>query len=318
VPADRHRAAVGVNVRQGALYADPLQADSSKEMQLKYGEDFQWSDHIVFNYGAEVGRAGRLSTYNYLRPRFGVAWVPAARTTISVNASTQAPAAADDPIRGKEYFDRTLYVPPALERYAHGEVAFTHILSENLELSAAAFRDRIDTQALFVNTPEGRHGVLFLDTSNSPSDGVRISLNRHFRKNIEASLGYTSVTGMGLESQASSLDEIKNRLTRRRFQVVSARFKANLDTTQTQITAIYRWTNAFAASRLDPYQRSMEYNDPTLSLSIAQNLPTGRMFPGKIQAIIDARNLLDQSFGSQRTHLSQYPRLVKGGINIKF
>jgi hypothetical protein len=318
IPADRHRAAVGLNVRQGALYADPLHTGSSKEVQLKYGEDFQWSDHIVFNYGAEVGRAGALSTYNYLRPRFGIAWVPASRTTISISASSQAPAAADDPVRGKEYFDRTLYVPPAMERYAHGEVAFTHILTENVEVSAAAFRDRIETQALFVNTPDGRHGVLFLDTSNSPSEGVRVSVNRHFRKNIEASLGYTSVTGVGLDNRAASIDDVKNRLMRRRFQVVSARFKADLDTTQTQITAIYRWTNAFAASRLDPYQRLMEYNDPTLSLSIAQNLPTGRMFPGKVQAIIDARNLLDQSFGPQRTQLSQYPRLVKGGINIKF
>jgi hypothetical protein len=62
----------------------------------------------------------------------------------------------------------------------------------------------------------------------------------------------------------------------------------------------------------------MEYNDPTLSLSIAQNLPTWRMFPGKVQAILDARNLLDQSFGAARTQAGQYPRLVKGGINIKF
>jgi hypothetical protein len=114
------------------------------------------------------------------------------------------------------------------------------------------------------------------------------------------------------------MDTIKGQLVRRRFQVVSARFKADVDTTQTEITAIYRWTNAFAVSRLDPYQRLMEYNDPTLSVSIAQNLPNWRMLPGKIQAIIDARNVLDQSFGPQRTQLSQYPRLVKGGINIRF
>ncbi|MBI2149426.1 MAG: hypothetical protein HYU27_02320, partial [Acidobacteria bacterium] len=107
-------------------------------------------------------------------------------------------------------------------------------------------------------------------------------------------------------------------LIRRRFHIVAARLKADVDATQTQITAIYRWTNAYAASHLDPYQRLMEYNDPTLSVSIAQDLPTWRMFPGKVQAILDARNVLDQSFGPQRTQLTQYPRLVKGGINIKF
>ncbi len=317
VPAERHKAAIGVNLRQGALFADPLQSDSTREVQVKYGEDFQFSDHLVFSYGAEAGRAGALSDVSYLRPQFGLAWVPTARTTINFAASSQAPTAADDPVRGKEYFDRTVYVPPALERYAHGEIGFSHVLSDALQFSASVFRDRTDTQALFVSTPEGRHGVLIFDTSHSPSEGLRLTMNRQF-KNFEAGLGYTAVSGVGVDHQTASLDQMKDRLTRRRFHMVSARFKADVDTTQTQITAIYRWTNAFAASHLDPYQRLMEYNDPTLSVSIAQNLPTWRMFPGKIQAILDARNLLDQSFGPQRTQLSQYPRLVKGGINIKF
>jgi len=57
VPAEGHKATVGVNVKQGAMLGDPLQLDSLKEVQVRYGEDFQWSDHLVFNYGAEVGRA---------------------------------------------------------------------------------------------------------------------------------------------------------------------------------------------------------------------------------------------------------------------
>ena len=156
-----------------------------------------------------------------------------------------------------------------------------------------------------------------LDTRNMPSEGVRVNVNRQFR-NFEAGIGYTSVTGVGIDSRTAIVDEMQNQLVRRRFQSVAARFKADVDATQTEITAVYRWTSAFSVSRLDPYQPIMEYNDPTLSLSIAQNLPTGRMFPGKVQAILDARNLLDQSFGAQRAQAGQYPRLVKGGINIKF
>src|SRR5207253_1843478 len=104
----RHKAAVGVNVRQGALFADPLQSDSLREVQVKYGEDFQWTDHLVFNYGAQAGRAGALTGTSYLRPRAGISWVPERRTTLSVSASSQAPSALDDPIRGREYYDRTI------------------------------------------------------------------------------------------------------------------------------------------------------------------------------------------------------------------
>jgi len=141
-------------------------------------------------------------------------------------------------------------------------------------------------------------------------------LNRRFRS-FEAGFGYTTVTGIGIKNPAA-LEEIRNQLEQRRFHVVAARFKADLDATQTEITAVYRWVSDFSASRIDPYQRLVEYNDPTLSVSIAQNLPTMRMFPAKLQAIVDARNLFEQSFGPQHTQIAQYPRLVKGGINIKF
>ena len=316
VPAERHKATVGVNVKQGALLGDPLQLDSLKEVQVRYGEDFQWSDHFVFNYGAELGRAQALVGQSYLRPRFGISWVPAARTTISAGTSSQAPAAADDPIRGNEYFDRPAYIPPALARYSHSEAALNHFFTDSTELSAALFRDRIETQALFIGTPGGRHGVLILDTRQSPSQGFRVHLNRRLR-NFEMGAGFTTATGVGFNKPAE-LDEMRNQLERRRFQVVAVRFKADLDATQTEIMAVYRWVSGFSASRIDPYQRMVEYNDPTLSLSIAQNLPTLRMFPAKLQAIIDARNLFEQSFGPQRTQIAQYPRLVKGGINIKF
>jgi hypothetical protein len=318
VPATHRKAAVDLNVRQGALIADSLQTDFLREVQLKYGEDFQWSDHVVLSYGAEAGLASAAATHaTYLRPRFGVSWVPQRRTTINLYATSQAPAAADDPIRGKDYFDRTLLLPPALERYAHVEAGLTRIVSD-VELSAGVFHDRTDTEALFVSTADGRHGVLILDTGNLPTQGLRLNVNRPFH-GFEAGLGYTSVSGPGIDVQAPSFDEMKEKLIRRRFQSVAARFKADVDMTQTQITAVYRWNSGFSASPLDPYQRAMEYNDPTLSVSIAQNLPTIRIFPGKFQAILDARNLLDQSLGAAaRTQVGQYPRLVKGGINIKF
>jgi hypothetical protein len=317
IPAARHKSAVGVNVRQGALFGDPLRSDSLREVQIRYAEDFQWMDHLVLNYGAEAGRIGTVTGATYLRPRFGISWVPQRRTTITVAGSSQAPTMADDPVRGKEYYDRTALVPPALERYSHAEAGIAHIFHGGFEVSAAAFRDRTETEALFVSTSEGRHGILILDTSKIPSEGIRVNVNQQFR-NFEAGLGYTSVNGVGINRRATTFDEIRNQLVRRRFQSIAARFRADVDATQTEITAVYRWTSDFSASRLDPYQRVIEYNDPTLSLSIAQNLPTWGMFPGKVQAILDARNLLDQSFGAPRTQAGLYPRLVKGGINIKF
>jgi Carboxypeptidase regulatory-like domain len=316
VPAAHHKAEVGVAIRQGSLLADPLQSDSSREIQVRYGEAFQWSDHLVLNYGAEAGRAGTVASTTYLRPRFGISWVPQSRTTLTVGTSSQAPLAPDDPIRGRDYFDRTFAVPPGQERYSHSEAGLTHILGENIELTAAAFRDKADTEALFVSN-DGRHAILLLDTSNMPSQGLRLSANRRFQA-FEAGVSYTGVNGVGIDDRTANAEDMKEQLIRRKFHTVAVRFKADFTATQTEITSVYRWNSGFSASQLDPYQRLMEYNDPTLSVSIAQNLPSFRMIPGRFQAILDARNVLDQSFGTPHAQIGQYPRLVKGGINIRF
>jgi hypothetical protein len=211
-----------------------------------------------------------------------------------------------------------MIVPPGLERYSHTEAGATRAVNDNLEMTAAVFRDRTDTEALFVSMANGHRAVLFLDTSNMPSEGVRLSANRRFQA-FEAGVSYTGVNGIGIDDRnGASLQDMKEQLIRRKFQTVAVRFKADFTATQTQITSVYRWNSGFSASQLDPYQRLMEYNDPTLSFSIAQNLPTFRMLPGRFQAILDARNILDQSLGTSHMQIGQYPRLLKGGINIRF
>jgi len=320
-PAERHRAMVALNVRQGALVGDPLNVDSTKEIQLEYGEDFQWSNHFVVSYGAEAGRADTLLDRNYFRPRASMSWVPQARTTVTVTASSQAPSSPDDPIRGKNYFDRAAYVPPSLERYRHTEATISRVIDENTDVSATAFRDKSDTQVLFVNTPDGHRAVVIFDSSQNPGDGVRLHINRVFGR-FQGGLGYASVAGLGVRRQTSSegISDIQNELVPQRFHLVTARFKANVDATQTQLTAVYRWMDNFSATRLDAYDRTAEFNDPSLSLTLAQTLPTWGMVPGrgKVQAILDARNLFDRPVGVGTTQVAQYPRLFKGGINIKF
>src|SRR5437762_3108116 len=83
--------------------------------------------------------------------------------------------------RGIEYYDRAILIPPALERYSHAETGISHVFAVGFEVSAAAFRDRTDTEALFVSTSDGQRGILLLDTSNSPSEGLRFNVNRLFR-----------------------------------------------------------------------------------------------------------------------------------------
>jgi hypothetical protein len=88
--------------------------------------------------------------------------------------------------------------------------------------------------------------------------------------------------------------------------------------TQTEITAVYRWAPGYSLAPVDPYQLFAEYNDPTLSLTVAQDLPSGGVLPGRVQAVLDARNVFEPAFGSHRTVHAGHPRILKGGLHFKF
>ena len=317
-PGAHHKSSLAVKLRQGASFNAGANGSESREIKVQYGEQLQWSDHLVFSYGADIGRADGIASHNYLRPEFGVAWVPGeARTTLKASYSRRAPADTDDPIRGREYFDRTVYIPAELERYSHTEIGASHILSEFLQVSASVFRDELGTQAFLVDADNGRQAIMILDGKGATTTGVRMHADRSFR-GFEAGAGYTYASAIGFDPNVISPDELGSESARRNFHVVTARVTTDIDLTQTAVTAVYRWNSGFSLSAIDPYQRFAEYNDPTLSITIAQDLPNWKIFPGKFQAVVDARNLFEPSFGSRRTIHAQYPRLFKGGIHIKF
>jgi hypothetical protein len=270
----------------------------------------------VIEQGAQFGHAEGRASNNYFRPKGSIGWVPNDKTVLSFGFNTQAPSQDDDPVRSREYFEQ-VNLPPSHEHYLHTEMSVTRFIDESTKVSAALFQDQANYRALFVTAADGRHGLLIVDGKQTPSQGGRIFINREF-KGFETGFGYTVATGPGLSTAVSSLDDIRNQLESRRFQVFTARVKTDIDVTNTELTAVYRWVSNYAAAAIDPYQQNVEYSDPTLSISIAQNLPTFGAIPAKVQAIFDARNLLERPVGASTNQLALSPRWVKGGISIRF
>lgn len=313
---DKRRTSVAVNVRQGALL-DGVYGSAAGEVQLRYDEQIQWSDHLVFTYGAALGRTDAADARSYLRPEVGLAWVRGPRTSISAAFSRGAPINASDPIRGREYFDRAVYVPSELEHYSHLELAATHSFANDIRLSLAGFRDELGAQAFLVDADDGRRGLVFLDGAAAPAAGVRVFMDRAFR-GLEAGVGYTYANAVAFDSDIRAPEELYRAADRRNLHMVTARVRTNIEWSHTAVTAVYRWVSGFPLAPVDPYQRTVEYNDPTLSITVAQDLPSLKILPAKFQAVVDARNLFEPSFGSRRTVFAGHPRLLKGGIHIRF
>lgn len=315
-PLEGHQTRIGLDVRQGIILDDVFAAEELKQIQASYSDKFYITETIHAEQGAEFGHAEGRSNSNYIRPRGAISWIPDQNTVLHVAVSTQAPNRPDDPVRAREYFEQ-VNLPPSFEHYLHSEVGISRFLDDATKVSAAVFQDRANYRALFVAAPDGRHGLLILDSKNYPSQGVRLFLNREFN-GFETGFGYTVASGPAMSPLSSTLEQVRSQVSQRQFHVVTARVKTDFSLTNTQLTAVYRWVSRYAAGMIDPYQQAAEFNDPTLSISITQNLPTFGAIPAKVQAIFDARNLLEQPFGSSRTQLAVSPRYVKGGINIRF
>jgi hypothetical protein len=170
-PAEYRQSRVSVNARQGTLLNGTFPDEDLKEIQIKYDEKLELLNHFVFNYGAETGRTDGSESDQYFRPMAGVSFVPSATTTIGVAASAEGPAQADDPIRGKDYFEQKAYLPPVHQEYRHAEVQVTRILDGSTKLSGAVFKSRAASQTLFVSLPDGTRTFLILDGSNLRSRG---------------------------------------------------------------------------------------------------------------------------------------------------
>ena len=315
-PMEGHETRLGLDVRQGVVLDDAFSAEELKQFQGSYSDKFYLGDQLAIEQGMQFGHAEGRASNNYVRPRGAVSWIPNDSTVFNIAVNTQAPTQGDDPVRSREYFEQ-VNLPPSHEHYVHTEVGATRFLDDSTKASMALFQDRANYRALFVSAEDGRHGLLILDGKQMPSQGLRLFVNREF-KGFETGLGYTVASGPGILEMPLTIEDVRNQMELRRFHIVTARVKADLDLTNTEITAVYRWVSKYAATAIDPYQQNVEYNDPTLSISIAQNLPTFGAIPAKVQAIFDARNLLERPVGSASNQLTLSPRFVKGGINIRF
>jgi hypothetical protein len=285
-------------------------------MKFHYGDQLQWSRNLGIEYGAEVGSIDTSPNGGYFRPRLSMAWAANPHTMVRIGVTRQDPGGSTG--RWRDGFDNTVFWPYARGQRLHGEIALVQ-LSHGMTVTAAGFSDRSSGQSLFAVHPSGERKLLVLDGFRISTGGVRVEFNRDF-ESFSAGAAYTDATGIGLGGgRIWTFNDLVSLLRRERFRMLTTRFNANVRRTQTEFTAVYRWVSGVAGLPIDPYQTFTESNEPTLSIMVAQVLPALRPFGGSVQAILDARNIFEPSLlDGRRFQLAQAPRLVKGGVNIRF
>ncbi|MDX2040305.1 MAG: carboxypeptidase-like regulatory domain-containing protein [Acidobacteriota bacterium] len=223
---------------------------------------------------------------------------------------------------------------PILDRSQRFETGFERVFGEgNSSIEASAFYDMISGHGVGVlalpleSSPEMQQTFQQVANQvtamNGAARGIRLMYNRRLSDHVTTSFGYSFGRGEQFNNDVSLGTITPGRLFRGGFFQVAAA-KLDLDFTQrtgTRISTVIRLSPSAVVFAIDPFAGRMSVYDPNINIYVTQDLPNFGL-PVRWQAIVDARNLLDQPTsvedGSVQLIATRVRRSVRGGFAFRW
>jgi hypothetical protein len=173
-----------------------------------------------------------------------------------------------------------------------------------------------ETQATF------QHVAHHVTAMNGAARGIRLMYKRHLNNHMSASVGYSF--GRGTRFNKTELESMRpgDMFKGGFFQVATA--KLELDLTQetgTRVSTVIRLSPSAVVFAIDPFAGRMSVYDPNINIYVTQDLPNFGL-PLRWQALVDIRNLLDQSNGVEdgmvQLVAARTRRTVRGGLAFRW
>lgn len=269
-----------------------------------------------FDYSRFIGTASK--QHDSILPRFAVQYAPTARTRVNA-AITPGSDHQQESLEGfnSENIDATFQTStaeiafagaPIMDRSQRFETGIERIFREGQSsVEASAFYDMISGHGVGVlalpleASPEMEqafqnvaHNVAAM---NGAARGVRLMYSHRFNEYVSASAGYSFGRGERLNDAEIETLSPAQLFKGGFFQVASAKFDLDFShRTGTRISTVIRLSPAAVVFAIDPFAGRMSVYDPNINIYVTQELPNFGL-PVRWQAIVDARNLLDQETG---------------------
>lgn len=222
---------------------------------------------------------------------------------------------------------------PQIERARRHEVSISRRFGQtNLQL--AWFNDQISNMALIGAgdpssysdnvLPDVYSGTFSYGGGSLNASGVRLVVQRKFSDDMTATVDFSSGGVMTLKAPISAWQDVSSGLTTARRNSVATKFSGYIPSSHTRWVASYKWTSGSALSPVDEFNASAGQADPYFSLFIRQPLPYRTFIPGRMEALVDVRNLMAQGYvpvlgqDGKTVYLVQSARSVRGGLSFTF
>jgi len=157
---------------------------------------------------------------------------------------------------------------------------------------------------------------------------VRAVAQRNFNSNLTGTLDVAYGGALTLRSPGSFVIgsmPANEAFTEVRQTAIAAKLAGRIPASKTSWIASYRWTpGSTALTPVDAFNVSAGQTDPFLNLFIRQPLPSVSFLPGKMEAVVDIRNLLSQGYipvigqDGHTLYLVQSARSIRGGVAFSF
>jgi hypothetical protein len=336
--ADGSSPTVGLTVRRFAPSDPNLHNAALQAIALSAADDFTVGDVLELKFGSELQTIEFLGHLNAFRP-FGAAdFHLSPNTVIEYSYTTSRP----DP-RSEKGFDSApadlsesnprvslVGFGPRMEDAQHQEISVSHRAGKN-NVQVAWFSDRIVNPALTgVGTVSAAGGFLLPDASSGTFNfagpdldtrGMRFVLQHKFASDLTATVDYALGGALDLSRPDVPLQQAQQWVSTVRRHALAAKLSGTVPRSHTRWIASYRWTNGSAVTPVDMFNTSAGQSDAFLNIFVRQPIPA---FGGRMEALIDIRNLLAQGYvpvlgqDGQTVYLVDSARSIRGGVSFTF
>lgn len=336
--ADGSSPTLGLTVRRFAPSDPNLHNAALQALALSASDSVTVADVLELRFGSEVQAVQFLGHATAFRPYGSADLHLSPNTVLEYDYATARP----DP-RTEKGFDSSpadlsesnprvslLGFSPKLESAHHHELSLSRRVGKN-NLQVAVFSDRVGDPALLgTGDATAAGGFLLPDISSGTftyagrtldTNGLRVVLQRKFSADLTGTIDYAFGGVLDLARPDVALQDAQQFLSTQRRHALAAKLSGTAPLTHTRWIASYRWVNGPALTPVDMFNASPGQSDPFLNIFIRQPLPS---MGGRMEAIIDVRNLLAQGYvpvigqDGQTVYLVQAARSVRGGIAFTF
>lgn len=329
---------IGLTIRRFAPVDPNLHNAALQAIAVSAADDFSVGDVLELKFGSELQTIQFLGHINAFRPYGSADLHLSPDTVVEYSYTTSRPDARAEkgfdsaPADLSETDPRVSLVNFAsrIESAHHQEVSVSHRMGKN-NVQFAAYSDRINnpvltgtgdvTAASGLLLPDIASGTFSYGAPNLDTSGMRVVLQHKFASDLTATLDYAFGGVLDLNRPNASLQQAQQWISTQRRQAIAAKLSGTVSRTRTRWIASYRWINGSELTPVDMFNASAGQSAPFLNIFIRQPIPS---FGGRMEALIDVRNLLAQGYvpvlgqDGRTLYLVDSARSVRGGVAFTF